>query len=165
MFLRSDKKRYAPVYMNKKRKVVSYLEYMKLQLGRKCLIVTEEILSGETVKKLAAILKFLGIQADIATFGVAWEPDSPGKEPKQTTTPEGFDIFIGSYRWAPSIDQEYTGLWDRGKSGKGHAIKRPPHGELRGRFSRFQPEKINASRVNAKELGHQLAQEFLSSKE
>ena len=157
-----------------KQNVINYLEHMKPRLGKKCLIVTEEISSGETVKKLANILNSIGVQADVATFGTAWDQDAYTEYVQSTDQPKimnlgGLNIFVGEYSLAPSIPKDYLGLWDRSKSGHGHAIKQHP------RDLKFMPDsdwpsnwpssdKISAARVKAKELGHQLAQEFLSSK-
>src|SRR3990170_1954461 len=50
--------------------VKKYLAKITPNLGKKTLIITEEIYSGESVSRLLEILKSLGIQADVAAFSM-----------------------------------------------------------------------------------------------
>lgn len=129
--------------------VKMYLDRMKDKLGKRTLIVTEEILGGTSVEKLALILKSLEIEADVATFQVA-EPEAFDSNP--IITPEGIMIFNGEGIGGFML-KEHLGVWDRTRSGEGHAVARQP-------IDKLEQQQIRAAREAAKSLAHKLADEY-----
>ena len=129
----------------------TYLERMKDKIGKRTLVVTEEILGGHSVGKIASMLRGLGIEADIATFQTAGEPEDYEGNPMITF--EGFKIFNGEGHGS-ILPDEYSGVWsDEAGSGKGYANAR--------QFEKEQGE-IKAIREAIKPLSHKLASEFLT---
>ncbi len=136
-------------------KAREYLKRMQSELGKRVLIVTEEIMTSRSVDKLAGILKSLGIDVDIATFSAGAVEDkdifNQNISERHAITRSGFDIFIGG-QGNVYIPNEYSGLQSRGKSGFGHAIKLDPR--------KRNQNKINAMRDVIKKLAKELADDY-----
>ncbi len=143
--------------------VLRYLIRMKPVLGKRVLIVTEEIGSGRSMGRLAEILRSIGIECDIATFGMvlgmetAEEPaeaeDGPPYEPRTYTDDWGNRVLVGDYENGPILDSRYSGLVRAARSGFGHAVRRTPVHAL----DRFRERRV---RELAKLIGHAAAERF-----
>jgi hypothetical protein len=135
--------------------VGDYLERMRPMLGKNTLLVTEEINSGSSLDIIMSTLESLGIECDAVSFGATGPSDD---EPGVIATPEGRRILIGDEGRSGDFGQdEYTGL-EAGKykarSGRGHAV----------RAWNQNRKHVVLARALIKELGHKLAQQYLSKK-
>ena len=130
--------------------VRDYLSRMSPRLGRKTLIVTEEVYSGSTVNALAEMLRGIGIQAEAAAYGTAFEEEGEAISNPWMTS-KGVKIYLGNvYRNGPIMRPEYLGIVDSARSGFGHPVRQRPTGNVHAM-------RIVAARRAAKELGHRLA--------
>lgn len=133
--------------------VKEYLERIKSRLGHKVLIVTEEVFSGVSVEKIALMLRELGIEADVAAFGVADSEPFQGANPYITAA--GIKIYFGRGGMGPTMLKEHLGVFNRTRSGSGHAEAKYPYDPL-------ERQQIRAAREAVRPLAHKLAQEYLT---
>lgn len=130
--------------------VREYLTRMRPRLGRRTLIVTEEINSGSSIDILNELLRDVGVRAEAASFGTTWDEDS-SEELNPYITNKGTVIYLGyPYRTGPTLRPEHLGIWDDRRSGFGHPVARRAS-TLEERF------QVVAARRAAKDLGHRLA--------
>lgn len=148
-----------------RQQVKEYLKRMKPMLGRKTLIITEEIASAKSAEQLAELLESIGIQVDVASFGIFSESEYGDQFPsKEIHTDRGRLIYIGDWR-SPGymVPHSYAGLEPRAgrgvetapRSGGGHAVK----AELEEDEDR---REVVESREILKEVAHKLAQGYLT---
>lgn len=130
--------------------VRAYLHRMRARLGRRTLVVTEEIDGGASIDILVGLLREVGVSAEAASFGTTWY-ESDVEEPNPYVTKEGTVIYLGNqFNNGPTLDSEHLGIWEEKRSGFGHPIAK--------RARNFEDRmKVVLARDAAKELGHRLA--------
>ncbi|OHA05411.1 MAG: hypothetical protein A2934_04140 [Candidatus Sungbacteria bacterium RIFCSPLOWO2_01_FULL_47_10] len=132
--------------------VKKYLAKITPNLGKKTLIITEEIYSGESVSRLLEILKSLGIQADVAAFSMVDLDDGVvEKEVREKFLKQGVDLFIPDKSSTFMLPEQF-GLLSRGRSKRGYAVKdmEPSHRPF-----------IQFAHTAAFALSHKLAGEYM----
>lgn len=127
--------------------VREYIELIKGKVGKKTLLISEEIIDGSSIQILKDILIGCGIEVDVAVFQVA---DDEMRSNEIITLSDGTEIFNGGGHGCV-LDKKYSGVWDDEASKDGHSV-------LKG----FSDERgdINAIRLSVKKLSHKLSSEF-----
>jgi orotate phosphoribosyltransferase len=83
---------------------------IKNKLGKKTLIITEEIFTGNSILSLVAMLKNLGIDTDVATFNTLHDHPDDTAEVHDKFKEKGVNLYEHQGISA-RLSSEFSGLW------------------------------------------------------
>jgi orotate phosphoribosyltransferase len=131
-----------------------YLSSIKNKLGNNVLFVTQEIATGGSARKVVDILQDLGIQVDIAAFGLSMEDEDPSgaQDDMQKRFPEDVKLFSGKGGQSSSAFELFTGLKHRNIETQG-----PPE---KKELSKDAKEASKIARSTVSKLAIKLANQF-----